>query len=241
MYEASKTGLETAQKQVKQATQTIRKTNRSALHSYLQAAFQFQRAGIESISALQRGAEEATFILLERAEEAQDKAIEDAEARWQKNSQRLRDMRQKGSSTVRERGEQLQTRLREQQSELEEAAKQTEIRLRDGSEIAMKVVKVIETRFESMFSEFMDMSGRQLRHLEERVDTLIQRVDGELEQELHPIPDYESKDVQEVIEALDALDQRQLRTLRAYEVRQKNRITVLRSIDEKLAEYDELN
>ncbi|MGH2543187.1 MAG: hypothetical protein ACRDIB_10330, partial [Ardenticatenaceae bacterium] len=47
--------------------------------------------------------------------------------------------------------------------------------------------------------------------------------------------------VDEVMNALAGLDEMQLRTVRAYEVNHKNRVTVLRAIDEQLAQKDELH
>lgn len=50
-----------------------------------------------------------------------------------------------------------------------------------------------------------------------------------------PVPGYEALNVKQVAAALPPLSQAGLRTLRAYEVRHKNRVTVLKELDKRLA------
>lgn len=83
------------------------------------------------------------------------------------------------------------------------------------------------------------MGRRELSDVEERIEALVERLDAELEEQVHPVADYDDKNVEEVIDALKGLDEMQLRTVRAYEVGHKNRITLLRTIDEKLADLAE--
>lgn len=229
MYDETKTGLNEAQEQAVQAAQTIRTTNRSALRSYLRAAFDFQRAGLEALDALQRGAEELTFGLVDRAENVSDRATSTAEERLRESIDRLQAAR-----------ERVQGRLEEQAGELEENGEQTTGRLRDGAEIAMKVAKVLETRIETMVTELIEMGRREIGEIEERVDALVDRLDAELEEEIHPIADYDQKTVEEITSELDSLDEMQLRTVRAYEVTNKNRVTLLRAIDEQLADLEQM-
>lgn len=229
MYENTKNGLDEAQTRVKEAGETIRETNRSVLRNYLRAAFGLQRAGLEAIEALQRGAEELTFNMLDRAEEVQERTVEQAEARLRANVERLLDAR-----------ERIQERLREERGDVEEAGDLAENRLREGAEIGIKVLKVLETRVETMLTELVSMGRRELNEIEDRIDALVQRLDRELEEEIHPIPNYDEKNAEEVTSALDGLDEMQLRTLRAYEVQHKNRVTILRAIDEKLAARDQI-
>ncbi|MBA3533132.1 MAG: hypothetical protein H0T73_14530 [Ardenticatenales bacterium] len=225
MYEETKAGLEEAQVQVKHASKTIMETNRSVLRNYLKAAFELQRAGLETLEALQKGAEELTFNVVDRAEEMQDKAVKGAETRLRESAQRLRDAR-----------ERAQANLGEGRDDVEENSSKLESRLRDGAEIATKVAKVIETRIETMLSELLDMGRRELEEIEDRIDALVDRLDAELEDQVHPITNYDEKNVDEVTGELKNLDEMQLRTVRAYEVSNKNRITVLRAVDEQMAD-----
>lgn len=229
MYEETKTGLNEAKDEVSHAAQTIRQTNRSALRSYLRAAFDFQRAGLEALDALQRGAEELTFGLVDRAENATDRATSTAEVRLRESVDRLQ------AARVRAMG-----RIEEQADEFGENGEQTTGRLRDGAEIAMKVAKVLETRIETMVTELVEMGRRELSEIEERVDALVDRLDAELEDEIHPIAAYDEKTVDEIVGELDGLDEMQLRTVRAYEVTSKNRVTLLRAIDERLADLEQI-
>jgi hypothetical protein len=229
MYEETKNGLEEAQTLANRARETIMDTNRTAVRNYLRAAFSLQRAGLEAIEALQRGAEELTFTLLDRAEDTQSRAGREAEARLRESAERLRSLR-----------ERLQERYREERAEMGEAGERTESRLRESAEIGMKVARVIETRIETMLTELLDLGRRELEEIEERIDDLVERLDRELEEEIHPVPNYDDKTVDEVVASLDGLDEMQLRTVRAYEVNHKNRVTVLRGVDERLAQKDEV-
>lgn len=229
MYENSKNGLDEAQTHLMEAGETIRETNRNVLRNYLRAAFGLQRAGLEAIEALQRGAEELTFNLLDRAEEAQERTMEQAETRLRANVERLMEAR-----------ERIQARLREERDDAEEAGDLAENRLREGAEIGVKVLKVLETRVETMLTELVNMGRRELNEIEDRIDAIVQRLDRELDEEIHPIPSYDAKNAEEITRSLDGLDEMQLRTVRAYEVNHKNRVTILRAIDEKLAQKDEL-
>lgn len=240
MYEETKAGLEEAQEQAKSAGKVIVDTNRSALRSYLRAAFQLQRAGLEALEALQRGTEELTFNLVDRAEEVQTKATREAESRMRDSIERLREVREKSGESLRETTDRLQSRFREEKDDLEDVGEKGESRLRDGAEIAVKVAKVIETRIETMLSELIEMGRREMSEIEERIDALVDRLDEELEEEIHPIASYDEKSAEEIIAELRDLDLMQLRIVRAYEVRNKNRVTVLRAVDEKLAQEDEI-
>ncbi len=229
MYEQTKEGLGEARARAREATTTLRNTNRTALRNYLTAAFTLQRAGIEAVDALQRGAEELTFNLLDRGEGTQQKMMDEAELRLRESATRLREARAR-----------IQARLREEQGELEEGGERAEGRLREGAEIAIKVARVMESRVETMLTELLDLGRRELNEIEERVESLVDRLDRELEEEIHPIPSYDDRTAEEIIAAFDGLDAMQLRTVRAYEVNHKNRVTVLRAVDETLAQRDEL-
>ncbi len=183
MYENSKNGLDEAQTHLKEAGKTIRETNRSALRNYLRAAFGLQRAGLEAIEALQRGAEELTFNVLDRAEEAQERTMEQAEARLRANVERLMEAR-----------ERIQARLGEERGDAEEAGSLAETRLREGAAIGVKVLKVLETRVETMLTELVDMGRRELNEVEDRIDAIVQRLDHELDEEIHPIVGYDAEE-----------------------------------------------
>jgi signal transduction histidine kinase len=243
MYDETKIKLDNAQTLASNATRTLRQTNRSMLRSYLKAAFELQRAGLEAVEALQEGAEELTFSVLDRTEEMQDRAMQQAQTRMRESVEQLREVRERTTEAVRENNEwlrdarhRLEDRLREGRGEMEEAGDRTESRVRDGAEIALKVARVIETRVETMLSELIDASRREVNEIDDRVDAMLNRLDVELEEQIHPIPNYDDKNVEEVMGALDGLDEMQLRTVRAYEVSHKNRITVLRAVDERLAD-----
>jgi len=72
----------------------------------------------------------------------------------------------------------------------------------------------------------------------DRVGDAIRTVDARLHQGRAggaPIADYDALNVKQVITKLAALNADQLRAVRAYEVAHKNRVTVLRAVDEHLA------
>jgi len=257
MYETTKQGLEEAQERAVQATKQLSETSRSAFRNYLKSAFQFQRAGLEAVEALQTGLEELTFEFVDRTEAAQEKVLKEAESRLRdgaerlreareksvealhENNEKLQEAREKSVGNLRENVERLQGRLTEGRDEMEETSDKTESRFRDGAEIASKVMKVIETRIETALTELLEMGRRELNEVEERIEALVDRLDAELDNEIHPIAEYDEKTVEEVNAALSGLDPVQLRIVRAYEVNRKNRVTILRTIDEKLAEADE--
>lgn len=70
------------------------------------------------------------------------------------------------------------------------------------------------------------------------VDTEVVQVDIEVTS-MEPIEGYDEMNVKEVTEALDGLDTEMLAAVRTYEVATKNRVTVLREIDERLAPVEE--
>lgn len=124
---------------------------------------------------------------------------------------------------------------------MNESGERTENVIREGVEIGSKVLKVLELRIETMLTELMDMGRREMGEVEERINSLVSRLDRELEDEIRPIANYDEKTVDEITGELDDLDGMQLRTIRAHEVNNKNRVTILRAIDEQLAQRDELN
>lgn len=222
--------LEEAQGTAIEAGKAIGETSRSAMRSYLRAAFNLQRAGLEALEALQKGSENLTYSMLDRAEEMQSRAMHQAEQRLDESVVRLKDARSR-----------IQSRLQEERGELEESGERTEGMLREGVEIGSKVLKVLEMRVETMLTELLDMGRRELGEVEERIEALVNRLDRELEEEIRPIANYDEKNVDEITSELADLDSMQLSTIRTYEVNHKNRVTILRAIDEKLAERDELS
>ena len=228
MNEESRASLDRAQEDATEARNTIVDTSRTAIRNYLRAAFTLQRAGLETLEALQKSSEELTFTMLDRAEEVQGRAVQEAENQIRENIERLRDAR-----------ERVQDRFNSERDELEESGAKTEGRLRDSAEIAIKVARVLETRIETMLTELIDLGRREMSEIEERIDAMVERLDSELEEQVHPIVNYDEKNAEEVINSLKGLDEMQLRTVRAYEVNNKNRVTVLRAIDEKLADLQE--
>lgn len=229
MTNETKNGLQEAQDKAREARATVRETNRNAVRNYLRAAFSLQRAGLEALDALQHAAEELAFNTLDRVEQAQDRYESEAAERLQARAEQLREARAR-----------VQRRIREEAGDVEEAGDRTESRVRESAEIGLKVLKVLETRIETMLTELVDMGRRELNEIEDRIDELVERLDTELEEEIHPIPGYDELNVEEVTAALPRLDEMQLRTVRAYEVNHSNRVTVLRAIDEQLAERDEV-
>ncbi|MGB0386659.1 MAG: hypothetical protein ACPGWR_17755 [Ardenticatenaceae bacterium] len=236
MYEKTKTDLRDAQEQAKSARKTIRETHRSALRSYLQAGFKLQRAGLDALDALNRGAEEWAFGALDRAEEAQDKAAQDAEERWGKRSERW----QQRSERWRDRADRAQARVQEEKAEAKEAR---DTRLRQGSAIGLTIMKVIGRRVDNMLGEMANLSRRELRHMEERIDGKLNDLNNahtEPQTDQLPIPNYDAMNVDQTLDALDDLNTIELRTVRRYEAHHKNRLAILRAIDEKLAQMDEV-
>ncbi len=245
MYTATMAGLGQVQAQAKESAKTIRDTNRKSLRAYLQAAFELQRAGLEAVNALQKGLEELTFNVVERVENTQDKAAADAEARLQQNVQQLREVSQKSRQILHENGErtqqtveQVRTRVTQQQSELQEMAQVRVTRLREGTEIGVKVAQVIEKRVESMLGQLFETGQRQLQDVDARIEQIMQQVEEKLSEEIIPIANYDELNVDEIINLLGPLDGIELRAIRKYEMANKNRVTVLRAIDQKLAEKD---
>lgn len=245
MYATTMAGLEQVQAQAKESGKTIRDTNRTALRSYLQAAFELQRAGLEAVSALQKGLEELTFNVVERVENAQDKAAADAEARLQQNVQQLREVSQRSSQILRQNNErtqqtveQVRARVSQQQSDLQEFAQVRATRVREGTEIGIKVAQVIEKRVETALGTLFQSGQRQLQDVDARIEQIMARIDSQLSAEVPSIANYDELNVEEIINLLSPLDTIQLRVIRKHEVAHKNRVTVLRAIDQKLAEKD---
>lgn len=245
MYSATMAGLEQVQAQAKESSKTIRDTNRTALRAYLQAAFELQRAGLEAVNALQKGLEELTFNTVDRVEAAQDKAAADAEARLQQNVQQLREVSQRSSQILHENGErtrqtveQVRTSVSQQQSNLQEFAQVRATRVREGTEIGLKVAQVIEKRVETMLADLLQMGHRGLADVDTRIEQMMERIDSQLAEEIQPIANYDELNVDEIISQLDPLDAIELRAIRKHETSHKNRVTILRAVDQKLAEKD---
>lgn len=248
MYSATVTSLEQVQAQAKESAKTIRDTNRKSLRAYLQAAFELQRAGLEAVNALQKGLEELTFNAVERVENAQDQAAADAEARLQQNVQQLREVSQKSSQILHENGErtrqtveQVRTSVSQQQSNLQEFAQVRATRVREGSEIGVKVAQVIEKRVETMLGNLFEIGQRQLQDVDARIEQMMQQIEGKLSEDVPFMANYDELNVDEIISLLRPLDAVELRMVRKHEINHKNRVTVLRAIDQKLAEKDAVN
>lgn len=245
MYSATVTSLEQVQAQAKESAKTIRDTNRKSLRAYLQAAFELQRAGLEAVNALQKGLEELTFNAVERVENAQDKAAADAEARLQQNVQQLREVSQRSGQILHENGErtrqtiqQVRTSVSQQQSNLQEFGEVRAARLREGTEIGVKVAQVIEKRVETMLGNLFEIGQRQLQDVDARIEQMMEQIEGKLSEEVPFIANYDELNVDEIISLLGPLDAVELRMVRKHETNNKNRVTVLRAIDQKLAEKD---
>ncbi len=195
----------------------------------------------ESINQLQDTREKGIETLnanLERLREAREQGTDNL----QDNRGRLAELLD--SSTVslrdtldrlRENASTVQTRLRLNRDELDEASDLTESRIREAAEIALKVARVLENRIETVIGELAELGRREWHEIEQRVDALVDRLDAELDDEITPIANYDDKTVEEVLSQLDGLDTVQLRAVRSHEASNKNRITLLRAIDEKLA------
>lgn len=248
MYTATMTGLEQMRVQAEESTKAIKESNRHALRAYLQAAFELQRAGLEAVSALQKGLEELTFDTVERVEGAQDKVVADAEARLHGNVQQLREVSEtsrqilhENRERTRQTVEEVRTRVSQQQSELQELGQVRVTRLREGTEIGMKVAKVIEKRVESVLGDLFQAGNRQLQSLDARIEQFIEQLDSKLSEDISFIDNYDELNVDEIVTHLDALDAIELQLVRKHEISHKNRITVLRAIDQKLAEKEAMS
>ncbi len=245
MYTATIAGLGQVQEQAKESGKTIRDTNRTALRAYLQAAFELQRAGLQAVNALQKGLEELTFNTVDRVEAVQDKAAADAEARLQQNVQQLREVSQRSSQILHENSErasqtveQVRTRVSQQQSDLQELAQVRVTRLREGTEIGIKVAQVIEKRVETMLGSLFQTGQRQLQDVDARIEQIMEQMDSQFSEKIQPITNYDELNADEIISQLAPLDTIDLRVIRKQETANKNRVTVLRAIDQKLAEKD---
>lgn len=195
----------------------------------------------DSIAQLQETREKGMETLnanIDRLREAREKGVDVVN----ENREKVNDLFETSISNLREVGERLranaqevQSRLRLSRDEMDEAGDLTESRVREAAEIALKVARVLEHRIESVVGELVELGRREWTEIESRVDSLVDRLDAELDDEIAPIANYDEKTVEEVLTAIDGLDHVQLRAVRSHETNHKNRITVLRAIDEKLA------
>jgi hypothetical protein len=195
----------------------------------------------DSIAQLQESREKGMETLnanIERLREAREKGLDVVK----ENREKVNDLFDSSIDSLRDVGERLranaqevQSRLRLSRDELDEAGDLTESRVREAAEIALKVARVLEHRIESVIGELVELGRREWHEIESRVDSLVDRLDAELDDEITPIANYDDKTVEEVLTEIDGLDHVQLRVVRAHETNHKNRITVLRAIDEKLA------
>ena len=238
LSEKTTIGLQEAEERARSAVKTIRDTRRSAVRSYLGAAFELQRASLHALGVLNDEVEELGFTLLERAEKAEDRALKEAEARHRKNAERWRERNErwcKGSKRAKER-------FQEKKDKAEEARHRGEMRLRDGAKLGFTMMKVIGRRVDTMLGDFVEVRRREWEDMEGRIDGMLDRIENERQKsaEIPPFPNYNTMSVEEVVRELAALDAMQLRTVRGYEVRHQNRIDVLRAIDEMLAQRDEV-
>lgn len=195
----------------------------------------------DSIAQLQSTRESGMKTLnanIEKLREARDKGVDTVKG----NSEKINDLFESSIESLRDVGTRLRTNAQEVQNrlnlsrdELDEAGDLTESRIRDAAEIALKVARVLENRIESVIGELVELGRREWSEIESRVDSLVDRLDSELDDEITPIADYDSKTVEEVLTDIEGLDHIQLRAVRAREAANKNRISVLRAIDERLA------
>jgi hypothetical protein len=77
--------------------------------------------------------------------------------------------------------------------------------------------------------------ARMFFDLVRRPDVEIKLQTKQVKVRVLPITDYDTLGVNDVVEALEGLDPRDLELVRDYESQHKNRKTVLRAIDQKLA------
>lgn len=135
--------------------------------------------------------------------------------------ERIRDAEAKGQAVVQERfGRQLK-QLRSLESELRNRAEKIAV------EVRPQVVERVPA----------------LAPVLDRVEGFVKTIDGRLQGWLAgaaahaaaPIEGYDALSAKEVVAKLDGLDAATLQAVRAYEAAHKNRVTVLREIDAKLA------
>lgn len=195
----------------------------------------------DGIAQLQESREKGIETLnanVERLREARDKGVE----ALSENREKVNELFDTSISSLREvinrlqsNAGDLQGRLRLSRDEMDEATDLTESRVREAAEIAIKVARVLEHRIESVIGELVELGRREWSEIEQRVDSLVDRLDAELDDEITPIANYDDKTVEEVLTGIEGLDNVQLRAVRSHETSHKNRITVLRAIDERLA------
>ena len=68
------------------------------------------------------------------------------------------------------------------------------------------------------------------------VTAAVIEVSEDLEKLAEPFSDYSTLTVKEILDRLDGMDEEELRAVRAYEAGTKKRVTLLRDIDERLAD-----
>ena len=141
------------------------------------------------------------------------------------------------------RGEEVETELSKQYSKYYDQAMQEFQKLQgragdvvDLEEVSKNVTNVVSDNakvVQENVGKVMSKVG-----LPSRVDVpeVVIEVSVNGEEVSPPLPDYEELTAKELVAKFDDMTVEQLQVIRAYEVGAKNRVTVLRDIDERLSE-----
>jgi hypothetical protein len=130
---------------------------------------------------------------------------------------------------------------RPRQVDLEPLRQAAEDLLTTGYGLTLLALDGLETFFQRAYDRGQhsrDTAGpltRMFFDLVRRPDVEIKLQPKEVKVRVLPIADYDALGVNDVVEALEGLDPPDLELVRDYESEHKNRKTVLRAIDQKLA------
>lgn len=121
--------------------------------------------------------------------------------------------------------------LKERAEELKQAVDAGRGRVRDAEVQVLETAADTLARARKRLGETAPLLSRGEKALREVIAELGATPTKEL-----PIPHYDVKNVRQAIRAVEKLDLDGLRVIRAHEVLGKNRVTVLRAIDTRIAE-----